>query len=89
MAHGSGSRPRDGPQTGAHTGEPMDTPDIKALEQLVDELIARSKRLADENRALRNQHTHLLTERAALIEKTEHARNRVESMIASLKSMEM
>lgn len=89
MEPGSESRPRDGPQTGAHPGEPMDTPDIKALEQLVDELVAKCRRLADENRALRNQHGHLLAERAALIEKTEHARTRVESMIARLKSMEM
>jgi cell division protein ZapB len=66
----------------------MATPDIKALERLVDELIVRNKRLTDENRALRHQHSHLLSERATLIEKTESARARVEAMIARLKSME-
>jgi cell division protein ZapB len=67
----------------------MDLPDIRALERLVDELVARCKRLADENKALHNQHGHLLAERAALIEKTEQARSRVEAMIARLKSMEL
>jgi cell division protein ZapB len=66
----------------------MQTADIQALERLADELIARCKRLSDENRALRSQHTHLIAERAALIEKTESARTRVEAMIARLKSME-
>ena len=66
----------------------MATPDIQALEHLADELIARCKRLTDENRALRHQHAHLISERASLIEKTENARARVEAMIARLKSME-
>ena len=69
--------------------EPMETPDMKALEQLIDELVARCKRLTDENKAIRHQHSHLVAERAALVEKTEHARSRVEAMIARLKSMEI
>ena len=68
---------------------PMETPDIKALEHLVDELVTKCRRLTDENKALRNQHSHLIAERAALIEKTEHARSRVEAMIARLRSMEV
>jgi cell division protein ZapB len=66
----------------------METPDLKALEGLVEELLAKYRRLSDENRALRHQHTHLMAERSALIEKTENARARVEAMIARLKSME-
>jgi cell division protein ZapB len=67
----------------------MENTDLKALEDRVDRLVARCRRLEEENRVLRNQHSHLITERAALIEKTEHARNRVEAMITRLKSMEL
>jgi cell division protein ZapB len=38
---------------------------------------------------LLNQQSNLMAERAALIEKSELARSRVESMIARLKAMEV
>jgi cell division protein ZapB len=67
----------------------MEIPELRALEARVDELVDKCRRLADENKALRSQHGHLIAERAALIEKTEHARTRVEAMIARLKAMEL
>jgi cell division protein ZapB len=66
----------------------MDNRDFEDLEQRVDKLIHKCARLEEENRALRHQQTHLTTERAALIEKSELARSRVESMISRLKAME-
>ncbi|RME35142.1 MAG: TIGR02449 family protein [Gammaproteobacteria bacterium] len=62
--------------------------DLAALEARIDELISTVQRLSNENAALRNQQEHLMAERAALIEKTENARSRVEAMIARLKAME-
>ncbi|MFT5448331.1 MAG: cell division protein ZapB [Gammaproteobacteria bacterium] len=62
---------------------------LSSLEARVDELISALGDLSDENRALRDQQSNLLAERAALIEKSELARSRVESMIARLKAMEV
>ena len=63
--------------------------DINSLESRVDELIRACEDLRGENRALRNQQDNLIAERASLIEKSELARSRVESMIARLKAMEL
>ena len=62
--------------------------ELAALESRVDELIKTIESLASENQARRSQQSSLTTERAALIEKTEQARTRVEAMIARLKAME-
>lgn len=62
--------------------------ELHRLEQKVEELIRLCARLREENRTLRTQQEHLVNERAALIEKNEIARNRVESMLTRLKSME-
>ena len=67
----------------------MDTPELRALEAKIDELVRTCAQLADENHALREQQANLMAERAALIEKSELARSRVEAMIARLKSMEI
>ena len=67
----------------------MDNSDLNALEAQIDELINRCDQLTDENRALRDQQTNLMAERATLIERSELARSRVESMIARLKAMEI
>ncbi|CAN5729560.1 MAG: TIGR02449 family protein [Gammaproteobacteria bacterium] len=61
---------------------------IETLETRVDELIRAIEQLSGENKALRTQRSGLMAERAALIEKTELARSRVESMITRLKAME-
>lgn len=66
----------------------MEKRDLEKLEQRLDQLIRKCARLEDENHALRHQQTHLIAERATLIEKSELARSRVESMISRLKSME-
>lgn len=62
--------------------------DLVNLEKKLDELVASISALKEENRALRVSQTNLKSERAELIEKTELARIRVESMIMRLKSME-
>ncbi|MCU7880536.1 MAG: TIGR02449 family protein [Candidatus Thiodiazotropha sp. (ex Lucinoma aequizonata)] len=61
--------------------------DLRALEIRVEELIRACSHLKDENKSLRVRQDNLVTERAALIEKTELARTRVEAMITRLKSM--
>jgi len=63
--------------------------DLSALEKRVDELVQSLSELSQENAALRDQQGNLIAERAALIEKSELARSRVESMIARLKAMEI
>lgn len=63
--------------------------DLRSLEARVDELIRTCDHLRDENRALRQQQSQLVSERADLIEKSELARSRVEAMIARLKAMEI
>ena len=66
-----------------------DRMDLQALETQVDELIHTCEQLTSENRALREQQSSLVAERASLIEKSELARSRVEAMIARLKAMEI
>ena len=66
----------------------MDTLDTRTLEEKIDHLIRICTRLEEENRALRDQQTSLIAERAALVEKSEMARSRVEAMITRLRAME-
>ena len=65
---------------------PMEEIDI--LERRVNELIALTEQLSRENKALRTQQDNWSVERAKLIEKNELAKNRVESMIGRLRSLE-
>jgi cell division protein ZapB len=62
--------------------------DLTALEARVDELIRTVDNLKTENTALRSQQEHMVNERSSLIEKTEQARARIESMITRLRAME-
>jgi len=62
--------------------------DLKALEIRVDELISACDFLKKENQTLKIKQENLVNERASLIEKTELARTRIESMISRLKSLE-
>lgn len=62
--------------------------DLDALENKVTELVQFCELLSKENKALRSQQHSWTTERAKLIEKNEIAKNKVESMIARLKSLE-
>jgi len=63
--------------------------DLNTLEARIDELIQAIGQVSVENDTLRAQQTQLMAERSALIEKSELARARVESMIARLKAMEV
>ncbi len=71
------------------TDQNNEVADLKALETRVDELISTIDKLTSENTALRSQQDNLVTERAVLIEKTEQARTRIESMISRLRAMEI
>jgi cell division protein ZapB len=62
--------------------------DLRILESRVNELIRTCHHLKEENKSLRSRQEQLVAERAALIDKTELARNRVEAMIQRLKSLE-
>ncbi len=62
--------------------------DLGVLEARVDDLIRTVDALKNENSTLRHQQKNLISERAVLIEKTEQARFRIESMIARLRAME-
>ena len=61
---------------------------IEALEARVDELLALSQRLAEENKNLKAQLQDIKNDRSALVEQKEHVRAQVESMISRLKAME-
>ena len=62
----------------------LENVDLGVLETRVDDLIRTVDALKNENSALRHQQKNLISERAVLIEKTEQARFRIESMIARL-----
>ncbi|MFZ1538629.1 MAG: TIGR02449 family protein [Chromatiaceae bacterium] len=62
--------------------------DIETLERQVDELIQVCNRLREENTWLRARQVTLGEDRAQLVENTELARSKVESMISRLKTME-
>ncbi|MEN8174691.1 MAG: TIGR02449 family protein [Pseudomonadota bacterium] len=62
--------------------------ELKALESRVDDLISACQNLKQENQTLKVRQDTLVAERAALIEKTEMAKSRVEAMITRLKSLE-
>ena len=61
---------------------------LEILESRIDELIKIVDRLTQNNRSLLTKQERLIAERADLIDKTDMARIRVESMITRLKSME-
>ena len=66
----------------------MATNDLEALEEKVDELIALSEVLAEENQVLKAKQQSWTTERAKLVQKNELAKTRVESMIARLRALD-
>lgn len=61
---------------------------IQQLAARIDKLIDLTRRLAEENRSLRQGQEQLVNERAQLLNKNELARSRVEAMIHRLKSLE-
>ena len=66
----------------------MNEMQLKALTRKVDDLITLCSQLDDENRQLKSDARQWQKERETLIEKTEIARSKVESMIARLKTLE-
>ena len=61
---------------------------VTDLSGKLETLLGLCAQLKEENQSLRQQQSQLMTERAALIEKNEQARSRVEAMVSRLKSME-
>jgi cell division protein ZapB len=59
----------------------MDNDNLKKLENRVDDLIGTCRQLKKDNRVIKDEH-------AKLIEKTQIARTRIESMIGRLKALE-
>ena len=66
----------------------MNNQDLKVLTQKIDDLIQFCGQLDQENRKLKADAIGWAQEREQLIEKTETARVRVESMITRLKALE-
>lgn len=62
--------------------------ELVRLEKRIEELVATVDHLKEENRALRQRHESLSTERASLMHKNEQVRTQVEAMIGRLKTME-
>ena len=62
--------------------------DLSKLEFRIDELIRIVERLKEENLSLQQKQEALVAERAALVQKNELVRTRVEAMITRLRSME-
>jgi cell division protein ZapB len=62
--------------------------ELVQLEQVVSELLALVAHLREENRALRQRQELLAGERAALLQRNEQARTRVEAMIGRLRNLE-
>ena len=62
--------------------------EFKRLERRLDELVGVVAQLKEENRALSQRQDSLSAERAALMQKNEQVRARVEAMIGRLKAME-
>lgn len=61
---------------------------MQQLTERFERLAEQHRRLLEENRSLRNGQEQLVAERAALLNKNELARSRVEAMITRLKSLE-
>jgi cell division protein ZapB len=61
---------------------------MQQLAARIDKLLELTRRLADENRSLRQGQEQLVNERAQLLNKNELARSRVDAMISRLKSLE-
>ena len=62
--------------------------ELARLEKRIEELLGSIDSLKEENRALRQRHETLTTDRAGLLQKNEQVRARVEAMIGRLKTME-
>jgi cell division protein ZapB len=66
----------------------MDHEDLKNLEQRIDQLIGACDQLKKENHDLKSSQGNLAEEHAELTRKTKQARERIQSMIERLKTLE-
>ena len=66
----------------------MADPQLKSLAVKINDLIQLCDQLDRENRALKSEAADWMEEREQLVEKTEVARNKVESMITRLRALE-
>ena len=66
----------------------MDERQLQLVERKVDELVQLCEQLDKENRAVKADARHWRTEREQLIEKTDIARAKIESMIQRLRALE-
>ncbi|MEH6502403.1 MAG: TIGR02449 family protein [Cycloclasticus sp.] len=62
---------------------------LQDLEQRIDALVLVCQKLHEDNQHLTKQQADLIQQRSQLMEKTEKAKSRVESMISRLKLMEI
>jgi cell division protein ZapB len=69
------------------TRTPLDL-ELARLGKCIEDLAATVEALQEENRALRQRHGSLSSERALLLHKNEQVRIRVEGIIGRLKTME-
>ncbi len=67
---------------------PQSEADLDRLEQGLKEMVRRLRVLEEENRSLKARQDNLVSERAALVQRNEEARSRVEAMIERLKALE-
>jgi len=62
--------------------------ELRLLEGRLDELLVALQQLGEENRALRQRHESLASEKTSLLNRNDQVRARVEAMIGRLKAME-
>ena len=62
--------------------------ELRLLEARLEELLAALQQLGEENRALRQRHELLASEKTSLLNRNDQVRARVEAMIGRLKAME-
>jgi len=66
----------------------MEKDAIQQLEVQVDDLLRASRRIREENMLLKSQQAAWLAERTQLVEKTDLARSRIETMVGRLKELD-
>jgi cell division protein ZapB len=66
---------------------PLDL-ELARLAKCIEDLASTVEQLQEENRALRQRHGTLASERSLLLHKNEQVRTRVEGIIGRLKTME-
>ena len=79
MAHAANFNPN-------HAGTTME--DLKQLELTVNQLIEFLDKIKAENHALKSKLEELSQEKSLLMQKNDQAKNRLESMISRLKTLE-